>query len=836
MPIGSIQRQIFKWLSYSLLLIIALSIDPASLRATITTPTPADLEIGLVSENPNYYYDRETAFMVAYAVDYIHGGVYMGVRPDGSPITDLSSEITNFWGIPSTVFAGNHIQGTEKSLFGLGTCVRYFIQEYQRTETLRLNRAGGVDGINAQLAVIGTSRRINRPSDLLTIAQSCADFVTRHMIIDRFDDGINENPFNAADPVNGWTAPAQLPDIGDVVNPDRVYYWTSVSRDATTRFVDDTLHLIAENAGAPRAESVVVYSIAELALVMQSNGIAGWQQYRDAADDWWRWRNNDGDTPLPLYNDPTPQDPNDPLDTNDQQNWDDCSNPRIPPGPGDPDPVNRCLAGGARDLFYPAVSYILNILNGNNNPSTGTYADGYTYGQSKVGVASPPIDDPLKDTGYIAGFARAIVYTNVQQRNISVGLNAQWANFGWFTVDNLTMNPNPSTPYSHFAGREWLAGTQRSLWFFHNYLSGRVGRTSNDPDMIVDEIIRHWNDSVTGMWDNVVGQEAWFESERQAYKPCFSAGTDLPIGDWLAPFIQDKTHEIDPVTNTVTVTIYDVQDEPFQYMSWQFDGIGVADDGVQVVYTLDETATNPADWEYVTAANMGDLDGNGIDDYQASINIDPLLADVTVDAVYYYARAIDRFANVSTFPNDVDEWTTAGELLSQQLRNAQIVNGPPPSGGGGGDDDSDDGTASGSNSLAFFKGATPAVASVGDNVTWTITVSNNTNGTQSNVSFVDNVPSELDIVSASATAGSVQIQGQQVLFEIDSLAAGQSVTITIVTTINASGGGTIIVNTVEGVAAEVISAQGLPATGETPNWYPCYWHDDCRWRDNRLLR
>lgn len=278
------------------------------------------------------------------------------------------------------------------------------------------------------------------------------------------------------------------------------------------------------------------------------------------------------------------------------------------------------------------------------------------------------------------------------------------------------------------------------------------------------------------------------------YKPCFSAGSDLPIGDWFAPFIQDKTHEVFPVDNEVVVTVYDVEDRSFQYLSWEFAGLGVPDDGVQVAYTFDPDATNPEDWEYETAINVGDVDGNGIDDYQATIVIDPLENDVSTDAIFYYARAIDHFSNVTTFPDDVDEWTTAGDLLSQELRNAQTINRVTEIDEvGGGDDDTNNGnddpsnvdddvdsaTLTNSGNLAFSKSVFPSVASVGDTVTWTVFVAGTTGADQFNVIAVDHVPPELDIISASAPVGSVRIEGQQVIFEIDRLAAGQNVTITI---------------------------------------------------------
>ncbi|MEO1286868.1 MAG: hypothetical protein AAFV93_03810, partial [Chloroflexota bacterium] len=790
-------RLMLRWTICAFAIVVVLSLNIGDLQAQNTLPT--DLEAGSIEANPNYYYDHETAFIIAHAIDRQFGGVYMALRPDGSPVVDLSTEISTFWGVPVSVFGGNHIQGTEKSLFGLGTCIRYFIQEYQRTETLRLNRTGGVAGINAQLVAMGfPNLRISAPSDLLGFAQSCADFITDNMIINPVDDGVFEDPFNAASVASPWI---DQPDIGDVVNPDRVYYWSSVSRNATDRFVDDTLHQIAEAGGAPRAEGIVPWSMAELALVMQENGIGGWQTYRNMALDWWNWRQTTAD-PLPDYNDTNPPDPNDSV------NEDNCGS----------SPPNRCLAGGARDVFYPALSYILNILAGQNNPSGAPYEEGYIFGQARTPDPTTfPFLDAIEDGAYLSGYARGVVYANVQQRPSGDPLNPRFENFGNFTVDNTTTNPNPARPFTHFAGREWLAGTQRAHWFYHTFPTG-TGAVSGDPDLLRDEILRHWRDSINTMWDDIVGQEAWFESSAGLYKPCFSAGTDMPIGDWLAPSIGEKLHNVNPSANSFTVTVYDVVDEPFAYMSWEFDGIGIADDGVQVAYTLNPSASSPTDWEYEVASNVGDLDGNGFDDYQVTITLDPTVADVSTDTIYYYARAIDDFSNVSSFPAAVDNWSTAGDLISQAVGQAQVINGPvapvrtAPADTG---------------QVNYFKTVTPSIASVGDEVTWTVIANNDTTADIPNFTLVDSVPPELDILEVSSTLGTVAIDGQDVILTIDNFGAGQSVTVIILTRINDSGRGTVIVNQVRDAIAQVISIETLPNTGETPAWHPCSWIRVC---------
>lgn len=503
MSISHTNRRLPQCFGFVLLLIVTLSIELPYLEAQ--TSFPISLANGAVGENPNYFYDRETAFMIAYAVDYDEGGVYMAVRPDGSLITDLGSElVTNgFWGVPISVFGDNTVEGTEKSLFGLGTCIRYFIQEYQRTEALRINYQGGVDEINAQLVAMGRADlRLTYPSDLLTYAQSCADFIARHMIIDRVDDGVDEDPFNANALDDPWTNGG--PDIGDVIQPNRVYYWTSVSRDGTDRFVDDTLPDIARSAGAPRAEGIIPWSMAELALIMhEANPASNWVAYRDMAQAWWNWRQTTADE-LPDYDDTTPPDSNDLL------NWQNCSDRSLP---------NRCLAGGARDTFYPALSYLLNILAGEQNPSGAPYEEGYTFGHDNTLSAPWPPTDPLQDGTYVAGYARGIVYANIEQRGAtpSPARNALWGDFGSYAVGhpdgrNLGALANP---FVHFDGRERLAGTLRATWFYHTFQTGTgISPTRADSENLIEDILNLWERGIADMWDFTPNQEAWYRIDQ----------------------------------------------------------------------------------------------------------------------------------------------------------------------------------------------------------------------------------------------------------------------------------------------------------------------------------
>ncbi|MCA9914174.1 MAG: hypothetical protein KC496_12535, partial [Anaerolineae bacterium] len=239
-------KWVMLWVS-TLVVLAGLTFTPGKVAAE---PIPPE-------GNPNYFYDRETAFVINYAIDPTIGGAYTAVQGDGTPAGALPG---NIWGVPMphAYFAGNPLRGTDRSLFGQGTCIRWFITEYQRTSDPDGN---GVDGINEVLTAMGSPIQLANARQLLSIyARSCADFVIDYMVIPKTDDTVAEDPYNGVYPTG------QSPDIGDVRIQNRVYYWTSVgfnSPTETSRYVDDTLHQIAISGAAPRAESIVAWSIAE---------------------------------------------------------------------------------------------------------------------------------------------------------------------------------------------------------------------------------------------------------------------------------------------------------------------------------------------------------------------------------------------------------------------------------------------------------------------------------------------------------------------------------------------------------------------------------------------
>lgn len=129
---------------------------------------------------------------------------------------------------------------------------------------------------------------------------------------------------------------------------------------------------------------------------------------------------------------------------------------------------------------------------------------------------------------------------------------------------------------------------------------------------------------------------------------------------------------------------------------------------------------------------------------------------------------------------------------------------------------------------AIVKLVDPAFALPGEDVNWTIVVTNPHSVPINNVSFTDNFPSQLEIISASAdnNVGSLVVTGNSVTYSIVVINPGQSVRVSVLTRIRP---GTpvpfIITNTVSltgayvgSASATVLSVGSLPATGFEPAW------------------
>lgn len=124
------------------------------------------------------------------------------------------------------------------------------------------------------------------------------------------------------------------------------------------------------------------------------------------------------------------------------------------------------------------------------------------------------------------------------------------------------------------------------------------------------------------------------------------------------------------------------------------------------------------------------------------------------------------------------------------------------------------------------KSVSPPFALPGEDVVWTITITNPDDLPITNVQVIDTLPAELQIISISASDGEVFFYGQTVEFNINPLEAGQTVTIRVVSRVRDSAVPPYIfrnnaVMTGDGIPpkradASIASVRTLPSTGETP--------------------
>jgi hypothetical protein len=580
---------------------------------------------------PHYFYDRETAFLIRYAIDPVNDGLYTALDPDGNlPDGNIDAEV---WGFPA-----NLIPYSSKSLYAQATCVRYFIQEYQRVTVSGV----GVAAINELLQTSGI--QLGGPADLLDYARSCADFVINNMVIPQ-GAATGQEPAE----YDGVGAP---PTQGDTEHPNRLYYWVYANREGTGNFFDDTLELGVLSAA--RAESIVPWTFAELAFALQDAGVGGAGFYESAAIDWWNWRQTLAEDLPPYSGDPTQ------------------------PGCAGAPPVdpNNCIPGIGRDVFYPALGFLLTAVtaDGSYETTATTFINGLLGTGNAPDMPFPP-PNALQDGAYSAGLSRGVIFARHEIEGGTLGDRDQWWDFGFTPGLNLNgafgdlspaANPeinvaNMQIPFAHFRGRELLAGTQRALWFFFTYgISEDVwyGGFANRPSQedLGQAVLDYWNFTNEMLWDDTPGQEAWYENlgggEFAQYKPCFAGGTDVPTADWLPPDIGDKVSTLNP-DDSALVTVSGVVDQDWPYLSVNFRGSGIAE--VQVVYTVDDGAN----FTVLPAA----FDGTN---YVATIPSQP---DGTT--VYYYATARDNFGNSTSFPAGSETWNSAGITIARDLNEMQ---------------------------------------------------------------------------------------------------------------------------------------------------------------------
>ena len=221
--------------------------------------------------------------------------------------------------------------------------------------------------------------------------------------------------------------------------------------------------------------------------------------------------------------------------------------------------------------------------------------------------------------------------------------------------------------FAHYRGRELLAGVQRSLWFFYThgandniYYSAENSNPENLSQANFGAATKEYWDTInTKLWDDTEGQAAWLEATGKNYKPCFSGGNDVPIGDWLAPEIGDKVHTLNS-DDSALVTVSGVFDPETPFMSWEFAGSGIKT--VEVEYTTDEGET----WTTLET----EFDGTN---YVSTI---PAVEEGTT--VHYYSKAQDNFNNWTAFPEGAEEWDNQGNSISKSISNSQLYNASDP--------------------------------------------------------------------------------------------------------------------------------------------------------------
>lgn len=155
----------------------------------------------------------------------------------------------------------------------------------------------------------------------------------------------------------------------------------------------------------------------------------------------------------------------------------------------------------------------------------------------------------------------------------------------------------------------------------------------------------------------------------------------------------------------------------------------------------------------------------------------------------------------------------------------------PVPGGQGGDPEAQGVGQLGSGGQFIDINVTPGVATPGEPLTFTITITNN-GATLLNAISVDNLlPDDFIVISANASGGSAIVGGQLVTFTIDALLPGESITITVQTVVRQTPASYINVVTACMIDAsgarvcdsvQVLGVTTLPKTGESPwsAWRP----------------
>ncbi|NJK71605.1 MAG: hypothetical protein HC932_05195 [Thermales bacterium] len=414
-------------------------------------------------------------------------------------------------------------------------------------------------------------------------------------------------------------------------------------------YFDDT----AGNAstGASRSESIIPWTLAELALAIKEAGFDSneYLPYQDAAIDYFEWRKTTAKE-SPEYS------------------------------------GNNFDPKAGRDFYYGNLGFTLSELTGDpiyregdgSLNSDGTPLGAIPFLNEHLGTGNEPQlpippTNALQEGAHIGAYGRGVPFLKHRDLGEAVEDRNQWWDFGVdptieqngnvFDIreaDSDFYNDKLDTPFAHYRGRELLAGIQRAQWFFYTgginpdvyYMRDNLEPQNLTTDRFGQKTVEYWDYINNNLWDDTDGQQAWLEAVGHGYKPCFSGGNDAPIGDWLAPKIGDKVHSINQDSSAL-VTVSGVIDENTPFMSWEFSASGI--NKVEVEYTFDNGNT----WTTIPA----EFDG---------INYVATIPEAEVGTtVYYYAKAMDNFRNWTAFPEGSEKWDNEGNSLLKSIENSQ---------------------------------------------------------------------------------------------------------------------------------------------------------------------
>jgi hypothetical protein len=523
---------------FSIAALVIMAFSSIGLFQTQTVEAAGELS----EKSPNYFYDRESAFIIKNTLDSVNGGMYLAVDKDGSLLNDpINLEV---WG-----YGKNSVRGTDKTQVGQATCIRYFMNEYLRTTS------NGVSGINEQLPA---DKKITSPTDLLLKAAGCADFAMEKMEI-----------------------PADKQNSNRI--PNALFYWGAVSKDGSIQ-IDDTNEVNTEETF--RTESSLSWTLAELALMMKKYGVAGEQKYVDGAMRWWNWRK---DKAVTL---------NDNFDTGLEAG---AGRDLYYPALGwtltqlTGNAAYRDGTGKINDDGTPqgAIPFANAMLGTGNKPTipfnepnnalqeksyAATWARGFLYAKHQNEFNSQEeARDQWQDFGW-----HSLIRGDYPDYFVTAPAN--------ITAADL------SQPFLHGKGRELTAGLIKSAWWFGSYgtnpnmfyIADNSDPSSLSQGDFLNATKSMWDLNNEKLWDNTSGQAAWLEAVGQPFKPCFSGDNDVPFVDWKAPKIGDKVHSVN-TDRSATVTVSGVEDEDVPFMSVALLGSGVKN--VDVTYSIDNGAT-----------------------------------------------------------------------------------------------------------------------------------------------------------------------------------------------------------------------------------------------------